>query len=115
MRIAIKTKKGQPVLEKLLCQLINDFKFFHDEFRIISHHLDFLQTKSFEKDMLISTYEKEIMTKDAEKKIFEQMMRSKFEKMAKENTFLDFVGKNGSRHDLSHHRYKSEFIKKGLS
>lgn len=95
------------MLEKLLSLIVNDFKFFQDEFRIISHHLDFLQTKSFEKDMLISTYEKEMMTKDAEKKIFEQMMKSKHEKMTKELKFLDFVGKNGSRHDLTHHRYKS--------
>ncbi len=52
---------------------------------------------------------------NAEKKIFEDMIKSKYEKMTKEHRFLDFVRKNGSRHDLAHHRYKSEFIKKGLS
>ena len=65
--------------------------------------------------MLISTYEKEIMAKNAEKNIFEEMMRSKYEKMTKEQRFLEFVRKNGSQQDLAHHRYKSEFIKKGLS
>ncbi len=58
LRTAIKAKKSQSILEKLFCQIINDFKFFQDEFKVISHHLSFLQTKSYEKDMLISTYEK---------------------------------------------------------
>lgn len=44
--VSIKSKKSASILEKLLTQIIYDFKFFQDEFKIISHHLSFLQNKS---------------------------------------------------------------------
>ncbi len=43
------------------------------------------------------------------------MIRSKYDKMTKEQKFLDFAGKSPYKQVSGHHRTKSELLKKGLN
>lgn len=45
LRVFIKMKKSQSTLEKFVTQIINQFKYFHDEFEGMCIHNSYLQKK----------------------------------------------------------------------
>lgn len=38
-------KKSQNILEKFITQIINDFKYFHDEFQALAIHNNYMEKK----------------------------------------------------------------------